>query len=41
MARHEAPRGQLSHKVAGNGGQMNQRVSIHVPSYKNTPTVPS
>lgn len=40
VARHEAPRGQLSHKVAGNGGQMNQRVSIHVPSYKNTPTVP-
>lgn len=31
VARHEAPRGQLSHKVAGNGGQMNQRVSIHVP----------
>ena len=40
VARHEAPRGQLSHKVAGNGGKMNQRVSIHVPSYKNTPTVP-
>lgn len=40
VARHEAPRGQLSHMVVGNGGFNNHRVSIHVPSYKNTPTVP-
>ena len=40
VARHEAPRGQLSHMVVGNGKQENHRVSIHVPSYKNTPTVP-
>lgn len=40
VARHEAPRGQLSHMVVGNGTVNNHRVSIHVPSYKNTPTVP-
>ena len=40
VARHEAPRGQLSHMVVGNGGLNNHRVSIHVPSYKNTPTIP-
>ena len=40
VCRHEAPRGQLSHMVVGNGGFNNHRVSIHVPSYKNTPTVP-
>ena len=40
VKRHEAPRGQLSHMVVGNGGFNNHRVSIHVPSYKNTPTVP-
>lgn len=40
VARHEAPRGQLSHMVVGDGKQENHRVSIHVPSYKNTPTVP-
>ena len=40
IARHEAPRGQLSHMVVGNGGLNNHRVSIHVPSYKNTPTIP-
>ena len=26
--------------VVGDGGFNNHRVSIHVPSYKNTPTVP-
>ena len=31
---------QLTHMVVGNGGFNNHRVSIHVPSYKNTPTVP-
>ena len=40
VARPEAPRGQLSHMVVGDGGFNNHRVSIHVPSYKNTPTVP-
>ena len=40
VCRHEAPRGQLSHMVVGNGGFNNHRVSVHVPSYKNTPTVP-
>ena len=40
VKRHEAPRGMLSHMVVGNGSFNNHRVSIHVPSYKNTPTVP-
>ena len=40
VARHEAPRGQLSHMVVGNGTLNNHRVSIHVPSFKNTPTIP-
>ena len=40
VCRHEAPRGQLSHLVVGDGSFNNHRVSIHVPSYKNTPTVP-
>jgi len=40
VARHEAPRGQLSHMVVGNGTLNNHRVSVHVPSYKNTPTIP-
>jgi len=40
VCRHEAPRGQLTQMVVGNGGFNNHRVSIHVPSYKNTPTIP-
>ncbi len=40
VCRHEAPRGQLSHLVVGNGSLTNHRVSVHVPSFKNTPTVP-
>ena len=40
VCRHEAPRGQLTQMVVGNGGFNNYRVSIHVPSYKNTPTIP-
>ena len=40
VTRHEAPRGQLSYMVVGNGSLNNHRVSIHVPSFKNTPTVP-
>jgi len=40
VKRHEAPRGQLSHMVVGDGSLNNHRISVHVPSYKNTPTVP-
>ena len=40
VCRHEAPRGQLSHMVVGDGSFNNHRVSIHVPSYKTTPTIP-
>lgn len=40
MVRYEAPRGQLCYKVVSNGGPYNQRVSIHVPTFKNAPTVP-
>lgn len=41
MCRHEAPRGQLCYKVVSNGGEFNERVSIHVPTFKNAPTVPT
>lgn len=41
MCRHEAPRGQLCYKVVSNGGEFNERVSIHVPTFKNAPTVPA
>lgn len=41
VTRHEAPRGQLSYKVVGNGTQQNHRVSIHVPTFKNVTTVPT
>ncbi|HPX70476.1 MAG TPA: nickel-dependent hydrogenase large subunit [Bacillota bacterium] len=41
MFRHEAPRGQLCYKVVSNGGECNERVSIHVPTFKNAPTVPT
>ena len=37
VTRHEAPRGQLTYMVIGDGGFNNYRVSAHVPSYKNTP----
>ena len=40
VKRHEAPRGQLSYMLVGDGSLNNYRISIHVPSYKNTPTVP-
>ena len=40
MVRHEAPRGQLCYKVVTDGGETNSRVSIHVPTFKNAPTVP-
>ena len=41
MVRHEAPRGQLTYKVVSDGGEFNKRVSIHVPTFKNAPTVPT
>lgn len=41
MMRHEAPRGQLCYKVVTDGGDTNSRVSIHVPTFKNAPTVPA
>lgn len=40
VVRHEAPRGQVIHKIVGNGTQYNQRVSIHVPTFKNIATIP-
>ena len=40
MIRHEAPRGQLSYKVVTNGTDLGQRVSIHVPTFRNAPTLP-
>ena len=40
VSRHEAPRGQLSYMVVGNGGLTNHRVSVHVPSFKITPPIP-
>ena len=39
MTRHEAPRGQLVTKVVTDGGECNKRVSIHVPTFKNAPTL--
>lgn len=41
MCRHEAPRGQLCYKVVANGTENPERVSIHVPTFKNAPTVPT
>ena len=41
MMRHEAPRGQLTYKVVSAGGECNKRLSIHVPTFKNAPTVPT
>lgn len=41
MVRHEAPRGQLCYKVVTDGSETNSRVSIHVPTFKNAPTVPT
>lgn len=41
MKRHEAPRGQLSYFVVANGTDKPLRVSIHVPTFKNAPTVPA
>ncbi len=41
MIRYEAPRGQLCYKVVSDGGECNKRVSIHVPTFRNAPTVPT
>ena len=41
VARHEAPRGQLTYKLITDGGQTNYRLSIHVPTFRNAPTVPT
>ncbi len=41
LARHEAPRGQLTYKVVTDGGQNNYRLSIHVPTFRNAPTIPT
>ena len=41
MCRYEAPRGQLTYKVVSDGGPTNKRVSIHVPTFKNAPSVPT
>lgn len=41
MVRVEAPRGQLTYKVNTDGSECNTRLSIHVPTFKNAPTVPT
>ncbi len=41
MVRHEAPRGQLCYKVVTDGSENPKRVSIHVPTFRNAPTVPT
>lgn len=41
VARHEAPRGHLVYKVVTGGGLTNKRVSIHVPTFRNAPTIPT
>ncbi len=40
VSRHEAPRGQLVHKVVGDGSFNNHRISVHVPTFKNVTSVP-
>ena len=41
ISRIEAPRGEVTYYVVSNGGQTNQRVNIHVPTFKNAATVPA
>ncbi len=41
VTRYEAPRGQLVYKVVSDGGLNPERVSIHVPTFRNAPTVPT
>ena len=38
---HEAPRGQLVYKLITDGGPNNHRLSIHVPTFRNAPTIPT
>lgn len=38
---HEAPRGQLVYKMVSDGGPTNYRLSIHVPTFRNAPTIPA
>ena len=41
VARHEAPRGQVRPQGSSTDGSANNhRISIHVPTFKNAPTVP-
>lgn len=40
LSRIEAPRGELTYFVVTDGGQNNYRVNIHVPTFKNAPTIP-
>ena len=41
VLRHEAPRGHLVYKVVTDGSDKNYRVSIHVPTFRNAPTIPT
>ena len=41
VLRHEAPRGHLVYKVVTDGSQFNKRISIHVPTFRNAPTIPT
>lgn len=41
VLRHEAPRGHLVYKVVTEGGQGVSRISIHVPTFRNAPTIPT
>ncbi len=41
MVRHEAPRGQVTYKVVTDGTECNKRLSIHVPTFKTAPTIPT
>ena len=41
IALHEAPRGQLVYKLVADGGPTNYRLSIHVPTFRNAPTIPA
>ena len=41
MVRHEAPRGQLTYKVVTDGTECNKRLSLHVPTFRNAPTIPT
>lgn len=40
VSRIEAPRGQVVHHVITDGGPNNYRLSIHVPTFRNAPSIP-